>query len=1014
MEVTGYPRARQVQCIDSLVPARTEARFVNGQKVLTPLLAAMVIVLLSSALWAAPDRNRAETVRVWEDSMTIPTSEEGLPDRNPPFDFFNTGRFLNYPYTLRHNLVDRRIPRKWRTLNLENEYLKCTVLPDLGGHLYTCIDKINGASMFYANPSIKFARIAYRGMWAALGVEFNFPVSHNWMTVSPVDFATGREPDGSASVWIGNIDRPYGMQWRVQLTLRQGRACLEQKTTLYNRSDTRHRFYWWTNAGVQIWDDSRILYPMEFTAAHGFADIDTWPVNSAGVDQSILGNHKYGPVSRFSYGSREPYMAVYHPHTDSGIVHYSSPLDLPAKKIWSWGSNEDGLDWRTALSDDNSAYVEIQAGLFRDQETYGFLDPQETRSFTEYWIPIRQLGGVSRANPDAVINLSRHTKDTETVTIEGVINVTRELPNALVSVLNGRQRVASTRVSLSPRETFRKAFSSLPASATYTIEIRDQSGRVLLRHSEGKYDFVSRDKVQTGQQPPREYPAEVNRGADDFLAVGIDQESNGELVIALKTYQRGLTRFPNSIALNQAAGRLEVILNQYDLAALHLSKALAWVNSDHETAYYLGLALAAQGDVQGARTRWEFAQQSGSYHAPAMMMLAGLEAGAGDRLSALRMIQEVVSNRPNLTRAGGIEVALLRAVEGNAEATKRLALWKRQDPTSSFLRYEGIRLGQSDPGLMAHLAADPERILEIATDYLRFGLYEDALDVLSRQYPAGTEVIGEPGAVHPGSYTLIAYYRGFCRYALGKDGSADFAAASSMPTSYVFPNRPESFAVLHRAIEVNPKDAPAHFLLGSLYLSGGMPKQALQEWETARDIKPAIPTLHRNMGYTMLKSGESPERAIEIFREGVQYDSRNVDLYLGWEEAMEKAGRPASERARALQEFPELQTAPAVLIFRLVRLLSDAGDFDEAEKQLVNRFFPREEGGANVRDIYIALKLKRAESMAAQGQCPSALDIVRHLGEPVAGLSFTSKGLEPSISSAASKQAVAEIQAICR
>jgi tetratricopeptide (TPR) repeat protein len=235
-----------------------------------------------------------------------------------------------------------------------------------------------------------------------------------------------------------------------------------------------------------------------------------------------------------------------------------------------------------------------------------------------------------------------------------------------------------------------------------------------------------------------------------------------------------------------------------------------------------------------------------------------------------------------------------------------------------------------------------------------------------------------------------------------------------MPTSYVFPNRPESFAVLHRAIEVNPNDAPAHFLLGSLYLSGGMPKQALQEWETARGIKPAIPTLHRNMGYTMLKSGESPERAIEIFREGVQYDSRNVDLYLGREEAMEKAGRPASERARALQEFPKLQTAPAVLVFRLVRSLSEAREFDEAEKQLVNRFFPREEGGANVRDIYIALKLKRAQSIAAQGQCPSALDIVRHLGEPVASLPFTSKGLDPFTSSAASKKAVEEIQATCR
>src|SRR5215472_11496131 len=28
-------------------------------------------------------------VRVWEDSMMIPSSVEGLPDPNPPFDFFN-------------------------------------------------------------------------------------------------------------------------------------------------------------------------------------------------------------------------------------------------------------------------------------------------------------------------------------------------------------------------------------------------------------------------------------------------------------------------------------------------------------------------------------------------------------------------------------------------------------------------------------------------------------------------------------------------------------------------------------------------------------------------------------------------------------------------------------------------------------------------------------------------------------------------------------------------------------
>ena len=353
-----------------------------------------LILLAALTLAAAPDARRlqgraqgpgqaAAPARAWQDTITIPAYEDGLPDPNPPFDLFQTGRF-NYPYTLRTNLTDKRVDKVWRALWVENEYLKCLVLPDLGGHLYGCTDKRNGQQLFYANPSIKLAAIAYRGAWAAFGIEFNFPVSHNWMTVSPVDFATTAAPDGSASVWVGNIDRPYGMQWRVQLTLRPGRAVLEQHTALYNRSDVRHRFYWWTNAGVEVWDDTKILYPMEFTASHGFTVVDTWPIDSAGHDLSVVGNHKYGPVSRFSHGSREPYMGVYHPRTRSGVVHYSSPIDLPSKKIWSWSSDADGLDWRRALSDNNSAYIEIQAGPFRNQETYGFLEPQQTLKFSEY------------------------------------------------------------------------------------------------------------------------------------------------------------------------------------------------------------------------------------------------------------------------------------------------------------------------------------------------------------------------------------------------------------------------------------------------------------------------------------------------------------------------------------------------------------------------------------------------------------------------------------------------------
>src|ERR687897_1963496 len=179
-----------------------------------PAVLSVVLMSALAVLLAAAQDTAA--VRVWQGSTTLPTYAEGPANPNPPFDLFTFGRF-NYPYPIRDALTDRREAVTWRTLHLENEYLRLTVLPDLGGHIYSCVDKRTGREMFYANTAIKKALIGYRGAWAAFGVEFNFPVSHNWMSMSPVDFATVENGDGSGSIWVGNTDQVYRMRWRVEL-----------------------------------------------------------------------------------------------------------------------------------------------------------------------------------------------------------------------------------------------------------------------------------------------------------------------------------------------------------------------------------------------------------------------------------------------------------------------------------------------------------------------------------------------------------------------------------------------------------------------------------------------------------------------------------------------------------------------------------------------------------------------------------------------------------------------------
>jgi tetratricopeptide (TPR) repeat protein len=920
-------------------------------------------------------------VKVWEGKLTLPVSEEGAPDPNPPFDQFATTRF-NYPYTLRTTLTGRRITRDLRALFLENEYVKCSVLPDIGGHVYSCTDKINGREMFYANPSLKKQLIGYRGAWAAFGIEFNFPVSHNWMSMSPVDFATRQNADGSSSVIVGNIDRPYGMQWRVELVLRPASTVLEERVTLYNRGDYRRRYYWWNNAAAEVGDDSKIYYPMRFSASHGFTFVDTWPVNHEGLDVSVVKNHTAGPVSQFVHGSREPFMGVWHPRWNAGVVHYANYADLPGKKIWSFGVDPDGLDWRRALSDNNSGYVEIQAGLFRNQETYAFLPPQGVIRFSEFWMPVREIGGISRANLNGVVYLSR-----EQGKLRVALNVNQAVRDAQIRVLDGARELFMKGESLDPARSF-IAEVDAPPGRKCTFELRDGAGKPLLVHTEDTYDWTPESEIHKGPQ------AEIKLQGP--LELGANQELNGELLLAMSTYIKALQNTPDDFELNKAAGRLAVTLKDYDTALRCLTSALKHRSNDPEIQYYLGHTYAQLDDAAHARAAWEGAQRQPQFRPEARIELAQLDAREGKLASALQYIREAESEQADMVRAGGIEVALLHSLGRDSEARERLEQCRREDPTNSFLRYQAIKLGRIDDTLWAHLAADPERVIEGAIVYMNLGMYADAVDLLSRQYPQVGPDEAEPGTPLPQNYPLAAYYRGFCRWKLGQSGEEDYRAASKMSTRYVFPDRTTDLAVLNDAVRRDPSDATAYFLLGEIYYGGGMTKPALANWENARKLNPRIPVLHRNLGRALFVL-QQDQPAIDVFREGLKFDPANVELYTGLTQTLAILDRPAEERVRVLESYPDRATMPSPLALDLALSYAEAGKFAEAEAMFRNRHFEKEEGAANAAEVYLEVRLQEALALAQGGRVDDARRILASLSTPAEGVEFTTGALRASL-----------------
>jgi len=78
-----------------------------------------------------------------------------------------------------------------------------------------------------------------------------------------------------------------------------------------------------------------------------------------------------------------------------------------------------------------------------------------------------------------------------------------------------------------------------------------------------------------------------------------------------------------------------------------------------------------------------------------------------------------------------------------------------------------------------------------------------------------------------------------------------------------------------------------------------------------------------------------------------------------------------------------------------------------------NRFFGREEGGTNVRHVWIEVNLQRALALARTNHCKNALAASKSIGSPVNGLVFTQDGLAPFLNSARSNFLLGEVSLAC-
>ena len=137
---------------------------------------------------------------------------------------------------------------------------------------------------------------------------------------------------------------------------------------------------------------------------HGKHEFFRWPVDK-GVDISYWKNTP-GASSYFAVDSESDFFGGYSPEEQAGMVHYADHHIVRGKKLWTWGTAPAGRLWEKILTDGDLPYFEPQAGAYSDnQPSLFWIMPGETKIFSHFWFPVRDIGAFDFANLEGSLNL---------------------------------------------------------------------------------------------------------------------------------------------------------------------------------------------------------------------------------------------------------------------------------------------------------------------------------------------------------------------------------------------------------------------------------------------------------------------------------------------------------------------------------------------------------------------------------------------------------------------------------
>jgi len=848
---------------------------------------ACILVALTTSVWAFAQESPRGSVQIRRATITIPTYPWGPDDVNPHFQWTH-GRPI-YPYPMQDNLSREKVDRTYATLVLENEYLRVTVIPELGGHVHSVFDKTTSEEMFYVNKVVKPGLIGLRGAWISGGIEFNTgPQVHTVTAVSPLSCRFVEHEDGSKSIAIGNIERVFRTQWVAEVRLRPGRSFLEERIRLYNPTPYVQPYYFWNCTAVPNTDGMRFMYPMTLGSDHAGKTFFRWPVDE-GVDLSWSKNYRK-PTSIFAYRCDQDFFGSYDYDLDRGVVAYANRFDLPGKKAWTWGRGDEGLAAQSTLTDDGSLYNEVQTGPLVTQADYGLLQPHQTVEWKEWWYPVHGINGYEFATRDLAINVLTSTPSGGlsaggapapglTISMIG----TGTWKNALCRLIKDGEDVLSESVAISPREPTMVEAGQLkpPFTIVVTADLprRTAGGRTLA-------SFVYPLPLPEREPPDVSKLANPMKTARDHWAAGVLADKQSRPPEARRHFDKSLELAPDFAPAHMGLAILDLESGLPEHARAHLEAILERDGDDAMAHYYLARSLLELGDEAAALEHaWRAARQPESRS-------IGLGVVGEIYIRQQRWLEAVDVLRQALVKDGGdicnrnlLTVALLRADRSEA-ALGQARRVLRDDPLDPFAGLVvAVQEGEADvqqSDISQRLLREPQTVLELAAMCYRLKAYRFGGELLRRTS------LSPEGTATPISYYYAAVFAdlldqrppiGLSRETAPALAQSLLDRAAQLPPDSVFPDRLETIAILRHAGRLRPDDWRIHYYLGCLYLAHYRKDEAVAAWEKARELHGDYSVIHRNLGIVRWKLDGDAQAAIPHFERAVACRPDDLILY---------------------------------------------------------------------------------------------------------------------------------------